>query len=79
MVSIRARHSVTLSIAAVRGAHESAGFGLVLTPLAGSGPVYAGAVIAQAGGTVLGILPVASALTSVPLPRVRGSLATTAP
>jgi hypothetical protein len=79
VVSIRARHSVTVGIAAVKGAHESAGFGLVLTPLPGSGPVYAGAVIAQQSGSVLGILPVTSALTSVPLPQVRGSLATTAP
>ncbi len=79
LVSVPARHSLTVTIASARGSHESAGFGLVVTPLPGSGPVYAGRVLAQPGGSVLGILPVASALTSVPLPQVRNSLATTAP
>jgi hypothetical protein len=79
VVSIPARRSVTVTVAAVRGSHESAGFGLVVTPLPGSGPVYAGRVLAQPGGSVLGILPVASALTWIPLPRVRASLATAAP
>lgn len=79
VVSVPGRHSVTVTIAAARGAHESAGFGLVLTPLPGSGPVYAGRVLAQAGGGVVGILPVASALTSVPLPQVRATLTTAAP
>ena len=51
----------------------------MLTPLAGSGPVYAGRVVAQAGGNVLGVIPVASALTWVPLPAVRDSLTTAAP
>jgi hypothetical protein len=68
-----------VTVAAVRGSHESAGFGLVVTPLPGSGPVYAGRVLAQPSGSVLGILPVASALTWIPLPQVRASLATAAP
>jgi len=79
LASVPARHSVTVTVASARGPPESAGFGLVVTPLPGCGPVYAGRVLAQPGGSVLGILPVASALTSVPLPQVRNSLATTAP
>lgn len=78
-VSIPARRSVTVTIAAPRGAHPGAGFAAVLTPLPGSGPVYAGRVLAQADGGVLGIIPVASALTRVPLPAVRSTLLTVAP
>jgi hypothetical protein len=50
----------------------------VLTPLPGSGPLYAGGVLAR-GGTVLTIIPVASALTRVWMPSVRDSLSTAAP
>ncbi len=74
-----ARRSRTVMIAVPRGAHPGAGFAIVLTPLPGSGPVYAGGVLAQAHGSVFGIMPVASALTSVPLPAVRDSLMTVAP
>jgi len=51
----------------------------VLTPLSGSGPVYAGTALARKGGGVLGIMPVASALTRVSLTPVRNSLMTSAP
>ena len=50
----------------------------MVTPLAGSGPVYAGRVVTQAG-VVRSILPVASALTWVPLPAVRNSVTTALP
>ena len=79
VVSVPAKHTVTVSVAAPRGSRPGAGVGVVLTPLPGSGPVYAGRVLAQQNGNVLGILPVTSALTTVPLPPVRGTLATTAP
>ncbi len=51
---------------------------MVLTPLAGSGPVYAGSVIST-GGTVQSILPVASSLTWIPLPAVRSTLTAVLP
>jgi hypothetical protein len=79
LVSVRARRSATVKITAPRGSHWGAGFAVVLTPLSGSGPVYAGRVLAARGGTVLGIMPVASALTWVPLPPVRDSLITSTP
>jgi len=79
LVSVRARRSTAVKITAPRGAHWGAGFAVVLTPLPGSGPVYAGGVLGAKGGTVLGIMPVASALTWVPLSPVRDSLVTSAP
>jgi len=79
LVSVRARRSATVKITAPPGSHWGSGFAVVLTPLPGSGPVYAGCVLATKSGTVLGIMPVASALTWVPLPSVRDSLITSTP
>jgi len=79
LISVRARHSVTVKIAAARGSHGGSGFAAVLTPLPGSGPVYAGTALARKSGGVLGIMPVASALTWVSLTPVRNSLTTSAP
>jgi hypothetical protein len=52
----------------------------MITPLAGSGPLYAGRVITSSGtaGKVQALLPVASALTQVPLPHVQNTFITTA-
>jgi hypothetical protein len=50
----------------------------MISPLAGSGPVYAGTVISS-GGSVRSILPVASSLTWVPLPAVTGTLTAVLP
>jgi hypothetical protein len=51
---------------------------VVITPLPGSGPVYAGRVVMSSGkgGSLQSILPVFSALTVVPLPDVQGALVT---
>jgi hypothetical protein len=46
---------------------------VVLTPLAGSGPVYA-ARLAVSGGTVVTVLPVGSSPTRIDLPNVRESM-----
>jgi hypothetical protein len=51
---------------------------VVITPLAGSGPLYAGRVVSQ-NGSALSILPVTSALSWVPLPAVRNSVTTALP
>jgi hypothetical protein len=50
-------------------------FAVVISPLPGSGPVYAGRVISAggAGGTLQAMLPVASSLTTVPLPPVHNA------
>jgi Family of unknown function (DUF5719) len=75
VVAVAAGHSVVLPLTAVPGAPAGSAFSVVLTPMAGSGPVYAGRVIAGSGtgGVLQAILPVASALTSVPLATVRNS------
>jgi hypothetical protein len=52
---------------------KAAEFALVVTPIAGSGPVYAGRIIAL-GRTVESIVPVPSSLTWIPLPAVQNSL-----
>ncbi|HEV2451842.1 MAG TPA: DUF5719 family protein [Streptosporangiaceae bacterium] len=74
-VAIPAKHSVSIKIA--RPAR--AGFALVITPLSGSGPVYAGRVLTATHGTVLSIIPVVSAPTQIPLPAVRESLLAVTP
>jgi hypothetical protein len=77
VVTIPAKHTVIVKVTRPPGA--GSGFAIVLTPLPGSGPVYAGRVLAKTSGTVLAVMPVASALTSVALPAVRDSLMTVAP
>jgi hypothetical protein len=56
-------------------------FATVITPQAGSGPLYAGLAIvgSGAGGGLRGVLPVASALTTVSLPAVRATEITVTP
>ncbi len=77
-VPLAAGHSAVITLTAPREGGRSSPFAVVVTPLAGSGPVYAGRVVTQAG-VVRSILPVASALTWVPLPAVRNSVTTALP
>jgi hypothetical protein len=46
---------------------------VVVTPLPGSGPVYA-ARLAISGGTVVTVLPIGSSPTRIDLPSVRESM-----
>jgi len=57
-------------------ASHGTAFAVVVTLQAGSGPLYAGRVISASGkgGALQTILPMASALTTVPLPAVRSAL-----
>lgn len=73
VVTIKARSSVLVPVTSPSGTKATA-FTLLVTPLSGSGPVYAGRII-TAGGSVQSIMPVPSALTWVPLPATRESLA----
>jgi hypothetical protein len=78
-VRVAAHRSV---VVVLRGAGRGGStFAVAVTPLPGSGPLYAGRVLAAPGkaGTVQSILPVASALTSVRLPQVRAALVTPGP
>ena len=73
-VTVPAGHTVAATVKAPGGRRGS--YAIVVTPLAGSGPVYAARVVTNGTGLtspVASILPVASALTSIELPPVRGS------
>jgi hypothetical protein len=77
LVSMAAGHSANIKVAAPRGAHS--GFAIVISPVAGSGPVYAGRVLdTQAGGVQL-ITPVVTAPSSVTLRPISGSVAAAVP
>ncbi len=78
VVQVAAGHTVTVKIGAPAGSSRKSGFALVVTPLPGSGPVYAGRVL-TVGGAVRTILPVPSSLSWVPLPPVHNSLLTVLP
>jgi hypothetical protein len=75
---IAAHHSLVQQLTTPSGTHRGSPFAVVLTPLAGSGPLYAGRVVTASGkgGSVQAILPVPSALTTVPLPAVQGGFIT---
>jgi hypothetical protein len=75
VVPVAAGKSVAVALRPVPGAPRGTPFAVVITPLPGSGPVYAGRVItgAGAGGALQAMLPVASALITVPLPAVHGA------
>ncbi len=81
IVKVRAGHSLVTQLGRRGGSGRKSAFSVVVTPLAGSGPLYAGRVIAGSGtrGSVEAVLPVTTALTTVPLPRVENSLITTVP
>jgi hypothetical protein len=78
-ISIPAGHSQAVQVPAPAGAGSA--FTIVVTPLAGSGPVYAGRVLArkEGGGSAVTILPIVSAPTSVSVPSARGSLTAVVP
>jgi Family of unknown function (DUF5719) len=77
LVAVAAGHSISVNVAAPRGAHD--GFAIVIYPVAGSGPVYAGRVLtARASGATL-LTPVVSAPSSVTLPPISGSVAAAIP
>jgi hypothetical protein len=78
VVQVAAGHTVSVKIGAPAGSSRKSGFALVVTPLPGSGPVYAGRVL-TIGGAVRSILPVPSSLSWVPLPLVHDSLLTVLP
>ena len=72
VVQIKAGSSVVISVAPPKGS-KATQFALIVTPLSGSGPVYAGRLIST-GRTVQSVLPVPSSLTWIPLPAVQNSL-----
>ncbi len=67
--------TAVVALGALPGIPRGTPFAVVITPLPGSGPVYAGRVISASGtgGTLQALLPVASSLTTVQLPPVRNA------
>jgi hypothetical protein len=78
VVAVPAHRSVLQQLSTPSGARRGSAFAVVITPLPGSGPVYAGRVVMSSGrgGSLQSILPVSSALSVVPLPEVQGTLVT---
>jgi Family of unknown function (DUF5719) len=73
VISVLAGHTLMVPVAPPSGAKRGAAFAVVITPLAGSGPLYAARVETQDQSTVVSIIPAASALTTISLPPVRDS------
>ena len=73
VVTVPAGHTLTAALTLPRGARHGSAFALVITPLAGSGPLYAARVETQGQDTVVSIIPAISALTTITLPPVRDS------
>ena len=73
VVSVKAGRTVAASVKAPKGAKHGSPFALVITPLRGSGPLYAARVETQGQNSVVSIIPAASALTTISLPPVRDS------
>lgn len=80
-VEIPAGHSLVALLGRRGGSGRKSAFSVIVAPLTGSGPLYAGRVIegSGAGGRVEAVLPVITNLTTVPLPRVQNTFITTAP
>ena len=73
VVPVKAGRTLAAPVTAPKGARPGSAFAVVITPLAGSGPVYAARVETQDHSTVVSIIPAASALTTISLPPVRDS------
>jgi hypothetical protein len=73
VVAVKAGRTVAAPVKAPKGAKHGSPFALVITPLRGSGPLYAARVETQGHSSVVSIIPAASALTTISLPPVRDS------
>jgi hypothetical protein len=79
VVSVQARRTLVVPVAAPRGAKGGSAFAVVITPLPGSGPLYAARVETQGQSTVVSIIPAVSALTTISPPPVRESYSAISP
>jgi len=74
-VTVTAGHTVAVAVPRPAGSRQP--FAIVITPLAGSGPLYAARVVTTGTGglsaSVLSLLPVLSALTAITLPPTQNS------
>ena len=79
IVTVQAGHTLTVPATPPRDAKHGSAFAVVITPLAGSGPLYAARVETQGQDTVVSIIPAISALTTITPPPVRDSYDAVAP
>ena len=73
IVTVQTGHTLTVPATPPKGAKPGSAFAIVITPLAGSGPLYAARVATQGQNTVVSIVPAVSALTTIILPPARDS------
>jgi hypothetical protein len=73
VVPVKAGRTQVAAVTAPKGAKHGSAFAVVITPLAGSGPVYAARVETKEQSTVVSIIPAASTLTTMRLPPVSNS------
>jgi hypothetical protein len=73
VVSVKAGRTLAAPVKAPKGATRDSAFAVVITPLPGSGPLYAARVETQDRSNVVSIIPAASALSTISLPPVRDS------
>jgi Family of unknown function (DUF5719) len=73
LVTVPAGRTVDASVATPPGAKRGTPFAVVITPLPGSGPLYAARVETQGQGTVVSIIPAGNAPSTISLPPVRDS------
>ena len=73
LVTVKAGRTLAAPVKAPKGARHGSPFALVITPLRGSGPLYAARVETQGHSSVVSIIPAASALSTISLPPVRDS------
>jgi hypothetical protein len=75
LTTVPAGHTVAVTVPRPQGSRQP--FAIVITPLAGSGPLYAARVVTSGTGglsaPMLSLLPVPSALTVISLPTARNS------
>jgi len=79
VVTVKAGRTLATPAEPPKGAKRGSAFALVVTPLPGSGPVYAARVETRDRSTVISIIPAASALTTIGLPPVRDSYGAISP
>ena len=79
IVPVQARHTLVVPVAPPKGSKSGSAFAVVITPLPGSGPLYAARVETQGQSTVVSIMPAISALTTTNLPPVRDSYTAISP
>jgi len=73
LVTVPAGRTVNATVPTPPGVRKGTPFAVVITPLPGSGPLYAARIETQGQGTVASIIPAVNAPSTISLPPVRDS------